>query len=371
MRFHLSLSSPHRASTVSEPTDVSGCCITTHVDPRVSAIAAIESGATASQRHRIMARMRTRIASVIGAALAACSGHPGAGFDGPMQAADAARAADAAPPGADAPTARPPDWSREMVQADAADFVARHAVGGVAAFGVADGAAGDGTIARLVLAGDAALGSGDHAGTSFASEVATSRTFQFGTFVTRVRLAACAPGEDAVNGLFVFANDGKDHNGNQLADNDEIDIEILCGSPTVLFLSSWTDYQDSTGEFRKLTRSVDLADGAIADSKNDHEYDLVPMGKDPALARPGAISPDHYVEVGWTWRADSLRYFLIDGSAEVTLWDLHDAGHIPQHATQWMWNVWHPDTHWAGGGAADYPAQDAVLRVDRARYWAD
>src|SRR5262249_58164581 len=105
----------------------------------------------------------------------------------------------------------------------------------------------------------------------------------------------------------------------------------------------------AAGRSAKLPRSTDLGPGAIADPKNDHETALAPAGTDPALARPGAIDPGHYVEVGWSWRTDELRFFLIDGDQEVTLWDLHDAVHIPQHATQWMWNVWHPDTDWATG----------------------
>jgi hypothetical protein len=272
-------------------------------------------------------------------------------------------------PDIDAAPASPPDWSTELPAADLGLFDVRHQPAGSVTLGVADPAAPDQIIARLILAGDPALGSADHASPSFASEIATQRTFQYGTFRTQVRLATCAPGEEAVNGLFVFANDGQDHNGNQIADNDEIDIEILCGTPGVLFLSSWTDYEDASGAFRKLTREVDLNTGDVLESINDHEYDLAPKGTDPTLKRPDALKPGALIEVGWTWRADELRFFLVDGGHDVTLWDLKDAAHIPVHATQWMWNIWHSPTHWFDNKTADYPAHDAVLDVDWARYW--
>jgi hypothetical protein len=250
----------------------------------------------------------------------------------------------------------PPTWSTDFASSDSALFDAR----GTATLG------DDGV---LVLAGDPALGPTDDVGPDGASELATQRTFSYGTFRQRVTLASCDAGEDAVNGLFLYANDGADHDGDGLVDNHEIDIEILCGTPTVVFLSSWTEYDD-TG-FKKLTREIDLATGAIAESVDDHSYDLAPRGSDPSLVLPHAIDPGGYVELGWSWHAGALRYFLVDGDREVTLWDLHDAVHVPSRASSWIWNVWHPDVHWTDGAPADYPAHDAVLRLDRAAYWDD
>jgi hypothetical protein len=34
-----------------------------------------------------------------------------------------------------------------------------------------------------------------------------------------------------------------------------------------------------------------------------------------------------------------------------------------------MFNVWHSDDWWNVAGTADYPAADAVLRVDWLRFW--
>jgi hypothetical protein len=298
--------------------------------------------------------MRARLACLVW--LAACGAGEGAG---PSDGA----------PGLDA--ASPPTWSTELASADTGLFDARHGNGSSAALGVADGAAGDGLVASLVLAGDPALGPGDDVGPDGASEIATQRTFSYGTFRQRVRLASCGAGEDAVNGLFLYANDGMDHDHNGIVDNHEIDIEILCGTPTVVFLSSWTDYDDTGGAFKKLTREIDLATGAIADSVNDHTYDLAAAGTDPALVLPHAIDPGGYVELGWSWHAGALRYFVVVDGREVTLWDLHDAAHVPSRASSWIWNVWHSDVHWTDGEPADYPAHDAELRIDRAAYWAD
>ena len=44
-------------------------------------------------------------------------------------------------------------------------------------------------------------------------------------------------------------------------DNSEIDIEILCGTPNVISMTTWTDYQAAPERFLKWTRAVDRATG--------------------------------------------------------------------------------------------------------------
>ena len=301
-----------------------------------------------------------RIALVLLVGCPGCADERGAG-EPPLDAA----APD--PDGGGDPT--PPTWASDMIAADHRLFTTRMQPGGTVELGVADADADGGEVARLVLAGAPRLGTRDHVGPAFASELATARDdFHFGTYRTRVRLASCAPGEEAVNGLFTYSNDGADHDGDGLIDNAEIDFEILCGTPDVVFLTVWTEY--SGDDFRKWTRAIDLTTGAVWASPSDHEYGLVAAGEDPALVLPDLLDPGGFVELGFDWRADRVRFFAVVDGEDRTLAELTDAAGIPTLPGRLMFNVWHPLEHWfGGGGTPDYPAADATLLVDWARYW--
>jgi len=259
-------------------------------------------------------------------------------------------------------------WSSDFASDDGHwETMARS--GGRVDFGVADPRGSDGAVASLLFRGDPSLAGSQRVGPGFATEIDSRRQFLYGTFRTRLRLANCRSNEDVVNGIFTYFNDGSDGNGNGIADNSEIDIEILCSTPSVISLSTWTDYQASPERFLKWTRTVDLATGQIAESPSDHEYGLVPFGRDPRLAHPGFPDPDEYYEMGFDWQARRLRFFVVLDGGEVTLWDDTDARYIPQRPAAWLFNVWHPDSHWFGpGGRADFPSSDAEMRLDWARY---
>jgi hypothetical protein len=265
----------------------------------------------------------------------------------------------------DAPPAVAPTWASEMTPADEAEFYTRLQPGAAVEVGV------DGDLARIVFRGAPRLGTSDRTGPAYASELATLRDdFHFGTYRMRVQLASCAPGEELVNGLFTYSNDGTDHDGDGIADNSEIDLEILCGTPDVLFLSVWTDYSFATETFRKWTRAIDLSTGDLWDAPSDREHGLVPAGNDPNLALPTLLDPDRFVELGFEWRADRVRYFAVVDGAERTLAELTDPARVPQLPGAVMFNVWHPGEHWfGGGGPPDYPNSDATLLVDWVRYW--
>lgn len=292
-----------------------------------------------------------------------CSADPGA-------AIDAAVAGDDAPASVDAAPAAEPTWQLEMTSADAADVYTRMQSGAAVELGVDDARAGDGKVARLRFPGIPSLGAADRVGPSFASELGTDRAdFQYGVYRVRVALASCAPGEEVVNGLFTYFNDGNDHDSDGMIDNAEIDLEILCGTPDVLFLSVWTEYGPADA-FRKWTRAIDLSTGDLWDAPSDHEYGLVRAGRDASLALPTLLDPGAFVELGVEWRADRVRFFATIDGAERTLAELTDAARIPSLPGALLFNVWHPSEHWFGGGAApDYPASDATLLVDSARYW--
>jgi hypothetical protein len=274
--------------------------------------------------------------------------------------------------GSDAGPSTPPTWSSEL--GDGEDLWGTHTPsGGDVGFGVAEPTSADNAIGVLRLPGNPAFGPQDHAYPAYATEIEADRIFGYGDFRARVSMARCAADEDAVSGYFLYQNDGGDHDGDGLVDNNEIDIEILCANPSVIHLSVWTDYTSfDGGAFRKVTHSIDLETGDLWESPSDHELGLEPAGNDPALHRPGWPDEEAFYELGFDWHADHIRFFLVDGDQELTLWNLTEADRIPSHEMYWLFNLWHSPEHWFSPvGEADYPAEDAFYRIDWARYWAE
>ena len=173
-------------------------------------------------------RVRTFCLAVLSAACTTCSrGAPPAASASRMNASARPRAIAAGAHDAGRPT-----FFYDFRTADASSFSPYHPFGSVT-FG-ADPAAHDGYAASLVFDADTP-GIGP---TGKATEIITKSSQGFGEYRFRVRLATCRPSEDLVNGLFTYFNDGKDHDGDGLVDNDEIDIEILCAQPSFLNMTS-------------------------------------------------------------------------------------------------------------------------------------
>jgi hypothetical protein len=185
-----------------------------------------------------------------------------------------------------------------------------------------------------------------------------------------VQLARCDGNEELVNGIFTYFNDSKDHDGDGLIDNSEIDIEILCSDPSIISLTIWSEYtSDSAGQNQHVSRTIRTKTGDFEDTLN---YETVlGTGNNPAFKQSGFPDPEAFYEMGFDWRADSLRYFMVLGGKEVTLWTFADAKYIPSLAAPFLFNVWHSDDWWSSTATADYPMADAVMRVDWLRYWRE
>ena|GEM_PF-1161768 len=269
----------------------------------------------------------------------------------------------------DAGTVLSPTWSTEFVRNDAQWWPLTLSPDTRVDFGVTDPAADDNAVAVLTFPGDTTLTSTDRVGPGYAAEISTQRDFKYGTFRARLQPARCQPNEEVVNGFFVYFNDGKDDNGNGLIDNSEIDIEILCGEPQFISLTSWTDYEEDPERFLKWTRVIDTAKGAYAESSADNSYGLGSWVSAPELQIPGFPAPNTFYEMGFEWHSTSLRFFIVVNGREITLWNGPAAKYIPQRATPLIFNLWHTNAHWVDGGTAAYPTYDAQLRIDWVRYW--
>jgi len=247
---------------------------------------------------------------------------------------------------------------------------------GVIRFAVPSADADDARSVTITLAGDVALTHADYVAPESANQISTRERLAFGTYRARFRAAACASPalEEVVTGVFVYSNDGLDLNGNDLIDNNEIDIEITCSAPSVLWLTIWTDYTDDTS-FRKVTRRIDAATGRVLQTRAggegswDVDDDLgTPI---PELPLPGFDATASFHEMGFEWQPDRVRFFLVSGGDEIELWSWEQGALIPQVPANFMFNAWHADPQWDDdGGEADYPASDSVLEADWIRYWA-
>ena len=116
-----------------------------------------------------------------------------------------------------------------------------------------------------------------------------------------------------------------------------------------------------------MTRVIRTATGDWEDSLNYTQ----PLGNGDRgeLKHPGFPDPNAFYEMGLEWHATSLRYFFVFDQQEVTLWQYQDAAYIPTLQAPFLHNVWHSTDWWNGSGTADYPANDAIMRVDWLRYW--
>lgn len=246
---------------------------------------------------------------------------------------------------------------------------------GSVTFGAADVASADNAVVALMFPGVPGQGSTYKTGPANATQISTKQLVSFGTYRTRVKFATCAATEEVVNGVFLYSYGG-DTNANGITDNNEIDFEVLCGEPNILYLTTWTDYDVNGGVevFLKVTRAVDMTTGKIYQTKPGFEGSYGNMAQVATI--PDAVISNFlvsgaYYELGLDYQSSYLRFTIMNNGKEVTLWDYTDSKYIPQNPMSFMFNVWHTDSHWWVGGNANYPANNALMSVDYFKYWAN
>lgn len=246
--------------------------------------------------------------------------------------------------------------------------------GGSVAGGVLETLANDTFVGRLMFPGNEKLTSGDNDGPSdYSSQFKSDNKgslFLYGTYETRFRAAKCAtPAEGVVTGIFTYLSDGKDLNKNGIEDNSEIDIEVLCAEPTVLYLTIWIDYQDSN--FIKTTRKIDLKTGTVSQTPEGKESSYG-LKSTTALTYsfPAIDLTNEFIQIGFIWKADSVEYYLVRDSKTYTLWKFEKPTLIPQRAAYFLMNLWHNKEHWHNDAPADYPTKDVTLDIDWFKYFS-
>ena len=133
-----------------------------------------------------------------------------------------------------------------------------------------------------------------------------------------------------VNGIFSYFRGG-DENGNGITDNSEIDIELLCGTPNILWLTTYTDFDDFVpGRLRKLSRKLDMRTGQFEDY-TDWPPEVTNQGLLEGVAEPG-FPGDAFYTLGFEWRENMVRYYIRLNGQEVDLFTIREASRIPRRA---------------------------------------
>jgi hypothetical protein len=182
------------------------------------------------------------------------------------------------------------------------------------------------------------------------------RLLHYGTYSSRLKTADCSaqPNAGVVTGLFTFFNDEKDHDGDGLIDNSEIDFEWLCAKPEEVYLTMWTDFHEPTGAQQRVLRYINLKTGTIIRRcyfeefgfANCDELDDDPGEDEPAEIPKIADYEPHkkFYTYGFTWSEKQVVWWIVDpsnSSNKLVLWNYTREDRIPKLPSQFMTNIWH------------------------------
>jgi glycosyl hydrolase family 16 len=215
------------------------------------------------------------------------------------------------------------------------------------------------------------------AGPTHGVEIASNHpAFQYGTFGTRMRTADCTgqPGVGVVTGLLTYATDYSDANLNGMPDNNEIDIEFLCGQTDVVWMSLWTDYDELGDAPLKISRAVNLRTGKVLYNCHIDAWlapcePLLAGENQPAAvpAVPGFNAAKQFHTYSFNWQPDRVRFYATDQRGKkITLWDYRGPrSRIPQKPSMFLQNVWHTAT-WdpLNGPAHKQPTANVAAYLD-------
>ncbi|RLV71752.1 glycoside hydrolase family 16 protein [Streptomyces rapamycinicus] len=229
----------------------------------------------------------------------------------------------------------------------------------------------DGKALRMRLNPKPAAGPGG--GVEIASN---DKSYGYGTYGTRIRTAVCT-GQGrvgVVTGTFTYAADHSDANGNGVPDNDEIDVEVLCAQPHVLWLTIWTDYGESTGQVRKISRALDMRTGEVL-----YNCFVTQLGGQCTDPKEGENSPESVTPIEGFNSATQFHTYMFDWQpGSVTFWTYNDDGtknilwdyrgpanRIPHKPSAFMQNVWHTNS-WdpLDGPAHEQPQSATTAYID-------
>ncbi len=199
----------------------------------------------------------------------------------------------------------------------------------------------------------------DNAGAWQGPNMTSNDICHFGTYAARIKVpdASIQPKVGAVVGFYTYYNDEygstlpADENNNGLHDNSEIDFEWLIADPTVIYVTAYTDYHGPTGEARKVSRIINMAQGIIYETKYAETLGGTGTSLAGAENQPSTIEalPDYdassqFYTYGFNWYSDNIRWWMINpaNSDTIVLWDYKGPQErITQKKAYLMLNIWH------------------------------
>lgn len=139
------------------------------------------------------------------------------------------------------------------------------------------------------------------------------RYFQ-GHFSAIMKTADCSPQPNAGlnTGYFVFFNNQSDTNQNGLIDNSEIDFEFLCGDPSLVYISIYTDFEDRRVQY-KTYRLVNIRTGTVVTSYRveNTTWTRIPT-TDTFTPIPNFDPGLKFYEYGFDWLPTGVNFWMRD-----------------------------------------------------------
>jgi hypothetical protein len=201
------------------------------------------------------------------------------------------------------------------------------------------------------------LGARPGVGPGNGAQIQSTALYTSGTFSTKLKTADCSaqPNAGVVTGFFTFFNDGTDLDRDGLDDNSEIDFEWLCAKPEEIYLTMWTDFEESTGAQERVLRYINLQTGVIRRQcffrrfgfQNCEDLTNAPNENMPTTITPIDDYAPHqkFYEYGFTWSTSRVQWWVVDLSVQpprtIILWDYRRPDRIPTRAARYLTNIWH------------------------------
>ncbi|MDR0303392.1 MAG: glycoside hydrolase family 16 protein [Chitinispirillales bacterium] len=230
----------------------------------------------------------------------------------------------------------------------------------------------------IKLAMDPADKAGAWQGQNFSSQSFT----HFGKYSARIKIPNVQkqPNVGGVVGFYTYYSDlygggeqEKDANKNGLNDNSEIDLEWLIANPQLIYMTAWTDYEES-GDCRKISRIVNLASGKIYTTNYGEKLGSAGVELSGIENSPENITSiedfdasKRFYVYGFDWRPESIRWWIINPESRdtITLWNYGgNIERITQKPARLMFNIWHTN---------DWAAEDKPFSVEAPAdtFWAE
>lgn len=230
----------------------------------------------------------------------------------------------------------------------------------------------------------------DNAGAWQGPNMTSNAICTFGTYAARIKVpdATIQPKVGAVVGFYTYYNDEygstlpADINNNGLYDNSEIDFEWLIADPRIIYITAYTDYHSPTGETRKISRIINLAEGIIykteyAETLGGSGTTLTGIENQPETieAIPDYDASSQFYTYGFDWQSDYIKWWLLHPETEdtIVLWDYRGPQErITQKQAYLMLNIWHT-SDWPVhtiSGSTEKPLHQFEVEFDWTSYTA-